>query len=1304
MLITALLAHLCVAPAAGAPDDGATPEATVSVQQNLSSRAKVLILWQSGGSQVKAEAEKALHGSDAEVEAFLNDNLDRLSGLDDRIAVNQILAAGGPAVKSAAQKALDADASALRAFLNTGLSAASNTDLRIRVNQILAAGGPEVKKAAQKALDAGTAEALNEFLRVTSVRAETNDLRIRVNQILSAGGPAVKAAAQTALDRDNVDALRLFIVREWEVAEARDQETAGIAELVASAKVAGRQAAEETQAAKDSAEKALAEADLARQATELAQRAAEAAKDNAAGAAVAAGQAADAANRAASAAVSAIGAANAASAAARIAANAATRAAAAAVKAGRSSSTAWHFAAAARTDRGRAGDASKASIDAADASRNAQQAVQALDLAQTALGKAKEAVDAAGSAGQNATKSADAAKESARWARSAGADASKAEAAAAESRRQADRANRAAASARAYTVEAAAAALVARDLASRAAFDASIAAAAAEEAAAHAGEAENAARLATEHANAASAAAQTTIDAAAQAKRLYDAARKADGERITLLAEQATESARTAAATHDRLGLTRKWNAAQEEQRDTETKQLLQAASAPDADPALVATNGRKVALRLVTVGGSWTKAAAEGALAGTEPEVREYIKAGLARAAALDDRDTIRELIADGSPAKKEAGERALAGTDEDVKRFLASPTYAGQDAEYRIIVNQALAAARQRGDATVAAAAQKALDSQDIAAYRQFLDTGQNIARESDDRIALNQLIANPATGREVRMLSQAVLDGSPDLIRVYRESGQYVAARHDREAAAHQAAVAGMVAEITSVAATASQNAETAQAVAATARNAAAEATDHANRAKGFADDALGHAQRARESAKQAEESARQAAQSAAVAQQAATRASQSSVSATRSAISARGSANIAFRHARSAESAARAAYQAAKDAGADANAAVAAANDARKKAIDRANTEIADARAKFEAEAKKACEAVPAGPDHDDCINRAKRMVADPKGESERNVAICNQFKGHSEEAFNNCLKGAYNPALTYVINKAIADAQDEADTEQFWITAGVIVATVALVAVGLYCAEVCSAPMIAGLAGLEAGFLAEAAGAGLLITIGADLVTGFAAEALLASRVAALSDAALLSGVAVRTGLAQLDLSFIRNGFKNCARTALRATTAAANTELCLIPVQYDRWGNELADKAYRFREAVASMRPIVNVAVAKLPGWVDPVFKDEYVRAYSGKGTPWGNSIHSEDRIFRIVKDANFKLPDGRTLQPSDITDIFTERSPCKKCTELILESAPGANVHYSVTYLGNSDLEAEILYELLDLRAKGGR
>ncbi|WP_077241523.1 nucleic acid/nucleotide deaminase domain-containing protein [Amycolatopsis azurea] len=555
---------------------------------------------------------------------------------------------------------------------------------------------------------------------------------------------------------------------------------------------------------------------------------------------------------------------------------------------------------------------------------------------------------------------------------------------------------------------------------------------------------------------------------------------------------------------------------------------------------------------------------------------------------------------------------------------------------------------------------------------------------------------------------MLSQAALDGSPNLVRVYRESGQYIAARHDREAAAHQAAAAGMVAEITAVAATASQNAETAQAVAATARNAAAEATDHANRAEDFADAARGHAQRARESANQAEESARQAAQSAAVAQQAATRASQSSVSATRSAISARGSANIAFRHARSAESAARAAYQAAKDAGADANAAVAAAHDARKKAIDRANTEIADARAKFEADAKKACEAVPAGPDHDDCINRANRinrMIADPKGESERNVAICNQFKGHSEVAFNNCLKGTYNPALTYLINKAIADAQDEADTEQFWITAGVIVATVALVAVGLYCAEVCTAPMIAGLAGLEAGFLAEAAGAGLLITIGADLATGFAAEALLASRVAALSDAAFLSGIAVRSSLAQLDLRFIGQKAGKCITGLAKARENAtvAGNGLCLKEIQYGRWGDELGDLAYLYRRTVGSMNPGINVAVAKLPGWLDPRFGDEYIRAFSGSG------LHSERRIIaeidKQIAEARKLDPNNTALDIKNITELFTERSPCEACAKFLEgQLSPETLVKYGVYYLKETENETQNLLALLRERANGGR
>ncbi|MBP2334396.1 hypothetical protein JOF41_000574 [Saccharothrix coeruleofusca] len=1296
VLTSALLAQVGTNQATAGPVERTASGVETSADRPLTPRAKALILWRSGGDQVKAAAEKALLGSDAEVEAFLNQKLDRLVELDDRIAVNRILAAGGPATRSAAQAALDAgdtDPDVLRDFLITGWSNASNTDLRIRVNQIYAAGGAQVQRAAQAALDDGSPEALRNFLEVTSVQAANTDLRIRVNQIYAAGGPAVRAAAQTALDAETPEALRLFISREWEVAEARDQETASIAQLVAAAKLAGEQAAQETQAAKDSADKALREADLARQAAELAAEAAEAAKNNAAGAAEAANQAATAANRAASAATTAIGAANAATTAARIAANAATRAAAAATKAGQASSTAWNFAAAARVDRGRAGDAARAAIGASNASNEAQQAVQAIDLAQNALSRAQEAVNAANSAGSNANQSAEAAQEAVRWARSAGADASAAEAAAARSRAQAGLANRAAASARAYAVEAADAASRARELAAKAVIDALLASAAADEAARRAGEAENAARLATEHANAASNAAQIAVDSAAQAARLYNAARQADSERLTIQAEQAALAARQANQVSDHLGLVRRWSAPQQAQRDAQTNQWLAEATAPGADPALVAANGRKIALKLVATSGPWSKAAAASALSGADPEVREYVRTGIAQAAALDDRETVQQLIADAPQSKKNAGNAALAGSDADVRRFLESPDYPERGTDLRIEVNQVLAAARDAGDATVAAAAQRALDSGTVAAYSEFLDTGQNSAREHDDRIAINQLIANPNTGPEARLLGQAALEGPPELIRQYRHGGQHIAIRHDREAAAHNAVVAAMVAEAASVASTALQNAATAQSVAATARKAAEEAAGYARQAAGHADAAARSANEALASAEEAKASAERAARSAETAVQAAARASQSAVRAARSAVSARSSANIAAGHATSAMQAAHQAYQDAVDAGADAEAAVNAANEARSKAIDKANREIAAEKARFAEQVNNACNNVPPGPERDDCVTRAQRMIADPKGESERNVAICNQLKQGSEQAFNECLKGAYNPALTYIINKAIADAESEAEAERWWTIAGFVVAGAVVIGAGMFCAQVCTAPLAGALIGAEAGFLATAAGAGIEVAIGAEFLTGVVADSFLASRLGALAEVNFLGGVAVRGALVHLDLNVIRQAAGSCVTSRV-----AIATSLCLIAVQY--WASDIARVAYDFRRVVPAPSPGINVAVAKLPGWNDPVFKDDYIRALSGE------RMHSEQRIIDTIKKRNEGLPEGQRFDPKEITEFFTERSPCSDPCQPLLrtELSPEAKIYYVVQYVGgNSKEEAQMLNELLSIMAGGG-
>ena len=52
---------------------------------------------------------------------------------------------------------------------------------------------------------------------------------------------------------------------------------------------------------------------------------------------------------------------------------------------------------------------------------------------------------------------------------------------------------------------------------------------------------------------------------------------------------------------------------------------------------------------------------------------------------------------------------------------------------------------------------------------------------------------------------------------------------------------------------------------------------------------------------------------------------------------------------------------------------------------------------------------------------------------------RNVAVCNQLEQYSEQVFDDCLKGAYDPSLTYEINstigKAKQKAEDEADSER-----------------------------------------------------------------------------------------------------------------------------------------------------------------------------------------------------------------------------------------------------------------------------
>ncbi|RKT54579.1 ALF repeat-containing protein [Saccharothrix australiensis] len=87
--------------------------------------------------------------------------------------------------------------------------------------------------------------------------------------------------------------------------------------------------------------------------------------------------------------------------------------------------------------------------------------------------------------------------------------------------------------------------------------------------------------------------------------------------------------------------------------------------------------HGRRIALRLAEASDPWTRQAAEGALTGADPLVRKHVRTGLERAAAQDDRVTLRSVATVGSRRLKDAADAALAGYDADVRNFLRNPDY---------------------------------------------------------------------------------------------------------------------------------------------------------------------------------------------------------------------------------------------------------------------------------------------------------------------------------------------------------------------------------------------------------------------------------------------------------------------------------------------------------------------------------------------------------------------------------------------------------------------------------------------------
>lgn len=870
-----------------------------------------------GGPGVKAAAEAALTGSDADISHFLSIEK-TLRQRDDRLDGFSLLSVGGTGVREAAQTALATqNPETLRTFLLQGWQAPLARDRRVETLSVMSTSGVGVNAAGKRALE-GTPEDVRTFLEDTQHAARRTDNRVQVMSLLSVGGPNVRGAATIALKGTPED-VQEFLDIGQHIARNRDQEHATVSQLAQQAKEAGAQAERSTALAKESSKSAVDQARLAKEAAQRAAKETEAARNDALKAAASAATAAEAARDAASAAKRAISAAKAANLAARVASSAAAQASAAAIGAANAATRAFGAAQDAWANEGKAADARKLADEADRAADAADMSAEALRRATDAAEASETAASAAQGAAGNALAAADEADKADDFAAAAGVNSHEARRAADEARRHANEAKRAAGAAVALARKARTAAQAAGAAATSAASHARKAAAEARRAADHAGQAAQAAAESRKHAADAKAAADTASNAVTQAQTAH---------KLVLETEAEDRAARTAAAIElaedfkqetDDLQVTANQTIDNRGKADAEAARLGAEAAKPDVNVKNLAIQGRKFALTMAANRGPWAKQAAVEALGGTDEEVRDYLRTRWKRASQDDDR-TLVERIADSEKepaAVRTAATTALTKTPDQITAFLRSGQYDAARTENRVKVLQVMSVA----GVSVNAAGKKALETDTPESLLGFLNRGQHEARATDERvIAMDKLSTG---GTEVKAEARIALSGPPSLVHDFVQQGQFTAQYKDDLADTHNRQIERLIADASGVASKAQANAWKAAEAAALANKEEAAAKDSARKAAASAQDADDYAKAAQKSADAAATSATKAEASADTARGAAARAAQDAINAEvsaqlalRSYSWARGSAVMANQHADDAYAAAISAGKEAK----------------------------------------------------------------------------------------------------------------------------------------------------------------------------------------------------------------------------------------------------------------------------------------------------------------------------------------------------------------------------------------------------
>uniref|UniRef100_UPI00278C8DA2 ALF repeat-containing protein n=1 Tax=Streptomyces sp. CC224E TaxID=3044174 RepID=UPI00278C8DA2 len=493
-------------------------------------------------------------------------------------------------------------------------------------------------------------------------------------------------------------------------------------------------------------------------------------------------------------------------------------------------------------------------------------------------------------------------------------------------------ATQAASRSRSLAGQAAAAARTARDAANSAADHAEKAAAAAEEAALHAGEAVDYANRSTAAANAAVEAADKAAKAVDEARDAEAAAREAEEATLAEETEEAIEEARLASdAEKDELERFNR-ERTQEERLSAELQTLIAAAESAlrDGRNEEAVTKGRQAAVQLLDRSGTWTREAAEFALAGSDDDVLRWVETDRVIALGQDNVENVAATAAISTKNVATAAAEALKTEDAaKIRTFLESGAIAAAKDDNEVETFSLLA-----DDSTgtaVRRAAEAALEKGTAEALHTFLHVERDAAVREDDRVAATTLLEKG--GPYVKAAARIALEGDTHMLRQFIGTTQYDFARIDQDRATHISAIRAAIAHAANVAAEAQEDAARASEAAAVARDAAKDATLWADRAKGYADDAAAAAQEAKVNAEAAQTSADEAAKSAETATTAAAAANRASRVARQAATRAVRSAEVAASYAADAQVSATAARRSKLEAGADANAAAKAASEAR-----------------------------------------------------------------------------------------------------------------------------------------------------------------------------------------------------------------------------------------------------------------------------------------------------------------------------------------------------------------------------------